>query len=414
MFKFLKIKIYYGWIIVVLSVIITLIIAGTRFSFGVFFKPMANEFNLMRAETASIYSMYMILCIFFTILGGWALDKYGPKIVFFLMGLFTGLSYLLTGMVNSLFNIYLTYSLLFAIGTASFYPVMAANISKWFDKKRGLALGITASGGRSGQAVFAPFSAFLIASYGWRMSFLIIGFVAWLIIIPASMLMKKGPREVGSLPDGGEAATPLREDTWKKPIPAKESLSFSQAIRTRDYWFSAPTWLMTGFSGLLIYTHIVPYATDMNISPMQAATIITVIGGSALLSGIVIGRITDTVGTRIPITTLSLLMSLSLIMLIWSRELWHFYSVAVLFGFCMGGIAVIIALISADIFGNRSLGLIMASLDAVFSIGASIGPFIGGLIYDIYGSYDYAFFMGAVGFLISCFLVSLIKPGHIR
>ena len=80
MVKIIKIKLYYGWVIVILSVIITLIIAGTRFSFGVFVIPLSNEFDFLRTETSSIYSLYMLLCIFFTIMGGWVFDKYGPKI----------------------------------------------------------------------------------------------------------------------------------------------------------------------------------------------------------------------------------------------------------------------------------------------------------------------------------------------
>ena len=91
---FLKFKenLFYGWVIVVIVIFISLILAGTRFSFGVFFKPLAGEFVLTRAATSSLLSVFLLLCAFFTIVGGWALDKYGPRLVFLVMGIFTYLA----------------------------------------------------------------------------------------------------------------------------------------------------------------------------------------------------------------------------------------------------------------------------------------------------------------------------------
>ena len=89
-------KIFYGWVVVAASVVIACVLLGIRFSFGVFFKSLAGEFSLTRAATSSVFSVYMIIFAVFAVVSGWALDKYGPKIVFLLIGLFSGLGMLLT------------------------------------------------------------------------------------------------------------------------------------------------------------------------------------------------------------------------------------------------------------------------------------------------------------------------------
>jgi MFS family permease len=378
-----------------------LILSGARFSFGVFFNPIAEEFDLTRTTTSSIQSVYTGLCIFITFVGGWALDKYGPKVVFFLMGLFTGLSFVLTSFAGSLLHIYFSYSLLFAMGTASYFPVINATISKWFDKKRGIALGIAASGSRSGQAAFAPLSAFLISAFNWRYAYLITGLLTWIIVLPLSRFMKKDPRDIGALPDGAEQHSGTLKSTDKIFTPESKDLTLSQALRKRNYWYMMPMWLFSGVAAMMLLTHIVPHAIDMNISPMKASTIITIIGIVALPSGIFIGRLVDIVGAKIPMIVFSLFWAVAIVNFIWAKELWHFYLIAGIIGFCTSGIAITITTLTVNAFGKGNIGKIMASLDAIHSIGATIGPLVGGLVYDTFGNYNLAFLLAAIGLVIS-------------
>ena len=409
MFPKPKEKLFYGWIIVFFSGFITLILSGTRFSFGIFFKPLANEFDLTRAATSSLFSVYMVLCALVTMAGGWALDRYGPRLVYLLMGLFTGLSLLLTSQVNSSWQLFLSYSLLLSVGTASFFPVMNATVSRWFDQKRGLALGIVASGSRLGQIVFAPFCAFLISHIGWRLAYIVTGLIVWLTIIPISRLMRSDPSEIGALPDGAELKTTVPEEKVEEGDARLSDLSLSQALKTRNYWVFAPVWLFVGFGNLLVWTHIVPYATDANITAIKAATIMSVMGGLALPAGILFGRISDIKGKKTPLIILALLRTGALVGLIWARELWMFYIFAIFYGTSIGGTGVMVAALSVDIFGKRSIGVIMGTLDMVASIGSAIGPFIGGLIYDVNNSYTVAFLIAAFGNIIVALLIALVK-----
>jgi MFS family permease len=298
------------------------------------------------------------------------------------------------------------------MGTAPFFPAVSATISKWFDKKRGLALGIATSGTRSGQAVFAPLAAFLITTFSWRPAYLITGILAWLIVIPLSGFMKKDPRDVGALPDGYEGNPETLNNPGDTDTREIKGLKLSQAIKRRSYWYIMPTWLFVGFASMMVYTHVIPYAIDLNIDPMRASTILTIIGVVALPAGILIGRFVDVTGAKIPLVICCLLLAGALLSFLWVKDLWNFYLVAAVIGLCNAGIAITIVALTVDAFGKRHIGTIMASLDSCHGIGSEIGPLAGGLVFDIYGSYDLAFLFSAVGLVISSLFLLLFKTGR--
>jgi MFS family permease len=139
-------KLFYGWVIVIAALIVSAILLGARQSYGVFFKSIGSDFGLSRAVTSGIFSTYMVFSAGFSVLGGWSLDKFGPKWTVALMGLSTALGLFLTSQMHSVWQLYLTYSFLMGMGTGETYTVVGSFVSRWFHKKRGLALGIVNSG----------------------------------------------------------------------------------------------------------------------------------------------------------------------------------------------------------------------------------------------------------------------------
>ncbi len=404
-----KDKVFYGWVIVIASVIIFCILAGIKYSFGVFFKPLQGEFDLTRVATSSIFSAYTILIGVFAIISGWALDRYGPRLVIALMGLFTGLSLLITSQTSSLWQIFLSYSLLLSMGTAGIIPVLIAVVSKWFDKKRGLALGIASSGIGLGTLVAPPVAAYLISNLDWRMSYVVMGLVAWLVVISLAMLLRKDPGEIGSLPDGAKPSAPSSELMGTEERSQLTGLSLQQASRTRSFWLTLSNWLLFGMSISLILTHLVPYATDVGIPTIQASTIISVIAGVQILSRLLVGRISDRVGRKVPGIICAALGAAALIWLTRSQELWMFYLFATIFGLSWGGMAIVNLTLVSESFGGRSLGVIIGTLEVGFSLGLAIGAALGGFIFDITSSYATAFSIGAAAMLTIGIIITFIK-----
>ena len=385
---------------------------GTRYSFGVFFKSIETEFALTRGATSGVFSIYMLLCCVFAVLGGWALDRYGPKVVVFLMGSFTGLSLLLTSQANSAWQLLVSYGLLLSLGTGAIYAVVNSTASRWFDKKRGFVLGITTSGGGFGAIVMAPFATYLISNFGWRTAFIVMGLIAWLVISSMCLILKKDPGDMGLLPDGvkSEAAQPGPQKKEGKAQLTGPSLL--QASRTSNFWFLGLVWLLLSLDVHLVFVHVVPYAVDMGNSLMDAAIILALIGGTTIPGRLLVGRASDTIGRKAPAIACALLQVGALLWLMWAQELWMLYVFAIAFGFLWGGFGVLTTALIGDVFGMRSIGAIMGMMSAGWALGAASGPAIGGYIFDVSGTYFMAFAAGAVAILIAALLVALVTISY--
>jgi len=402
-------RLFYGWIVVATSFIISALMFGSRYCFGVFFKSLGNEFDLTRTAISSIFSIYMVLCPAFAMLGGWLLDRYGPRVVVFSMGVFSCLSLLLTSQANSLWQLFIAYSLLLAIGTGPGYSVLMTTTSRWFDKRRGLALGITGSGGGLGTIVLAPFAAHLIDSFDWRTAYAVLGLIIGLGIVPLSMLLRKDPAEIGMLPDGAEVPPGRSVVMNSKDNPDGGSLTLAQALRTRNFWFLWIVWLSFSLCVHLVLTHIVPYLTDAGVSTTQAAVVLGLIGSISIPGRLVMGGVSDKIGRKVSAIICALLQIGAMIWLAWARELWMFCFFAIVYGFGFGGFDIPVTALIGDIFGVHSLGAIMGVLVVGWGIGAAIGPTVGGLIFDVTEKYLMAFIIGALAMVMATFFVSMTK-----
>jgi len=408
----IKDRLFYGWVVLAACLVVNAVIFGTRYSFGVFFKSLESEFGLTRAATSGVFSAYMVLCCIFAVLGGWALDRYGPRKVIFLMGIFTGLSLILTGQTHSPWQLFISYSLLLAVGTGAAYAVIMSTISRWFEKKRGFALGIAGSGVGLGTVIMAPLATYLITTFGWRTAFVVVGLIVGLIIVSLSMLLRKDPAAIGALPDGvklepGEALAQGNGDDTRPT-----SFSLLQALGTRNFWFFGGIWFLWSVCVHLVLTHIVPHATDVGISATEASFVLSLIGFILIPARLIGGGVSDRVGRKLSAIICASLQAGAMLWLLRSQELWMFYLFAVVYGFGYGGFDPPVVAMIGDIFGPRSLGVIMGSLVVGWSLGAAVGPIIGGYIFDVSGSYSWAFLMGALAMLVAGLLVALVSPGQ--
>jgi len=403
-------KTYYGWTIAAAGFLLSFFGIGARYSFGVFLKSIETEFSMTRTAASGIFSVYMLLCVFFAILGGWAIDKQGPRKIGLIMGTMTGLSLLLTGKVSASWQLLITYSLFLSLGTGAIYGVVNTTTSRWFVKKRGFVIGITSSGGSVGAIILAPFATYLISTYNWRTAFMVVGLISWIVMISVSVWLKKDPRDMNVFPDGA-----LTEDTDHKgeKMTAQNlthSFTAAQAFRMRQFWLLGLSWLFMSNSIHMIYVHVVPFAVDSGISPLDAAFILSVLGIASILGRLVLGRLSDTIGRKALGVTCGLLHTATLLWLMQSDQLWMMVVFAVIFGSLWGGSGTIITSLVGDIFGTGNLGSIMGLITAGWALGAAIGPAVGGYIFDVWGSYSIAFGAGAAALLISACFIACIKP----
>jgi len=179
----------------------------------------------------------------------------------------------------------------------------------------------------------------------------------------------------------------------------------AKACKMQPFWFLGLSWLSLSLGLHMVFIHVVPYAVDMGIAPMNAAFILSVIGLTNIPGRLISGKLSDAMGTKAVGVSCALIQFGAMLWLIGSSRLWMFYVFAAAYGFLWGGSATVITLLTADIFGMRSLGAIMGMMSGGWAIGAAVGPAIGGYLFDMSGHYSMAFAVGATAlFAAACFM----------
>lgn len=416
----MKQKIFYGWIIAAAGFLLSFFGIGARYSFGVFIKSIEVEFDITRTSASGIFSIYMLLCVFFAVVGGWAIDRYGPRKIGIIMGIFTGLSLLITSMVSEPWQLLISYSLLLSLGTGAMYGVVNTTTSRWFVKKRGFVIGITSSGGGVGAIILAPFATYLISNYSWRTAFIVVGIISLILMIFSALWLVKDPGDMGLSPDNEvpektpEVNSPTdNSDNNVSKLKASNGIpdfTTAQALRMNQYWLLFLSWVFLSLSIHMIYIHVVPYAIDSGITPLDAAFILSLLGIANITGRLSLGKLSDTIGRKKMAVICGVIHSASLLWLMQSDQLWMMYIFAVVFGLLWGGSGTMITSLIGDTFGTGNLGPIMGSITAGWALGAALGPAIGGYIFDTTGLYFYAFGAGATALLASAFFIAFLKP----
>jgi len=400
-----RIPFFYGWIIVAVIIASGFIMMGVNSTFGVFFNSLADEFNMTRASTSAILSVRMVFSAIACLLAGWAIDRYGPRKVFTIMGLFVGLSTVLTGLTTNSWQIYLTYGLLMSLGAGAVYVVITATILHWFERKRGLAIGLTGVGGGIGIAAISPLSASLIGSLGWRGTMFFLGGISWLVMLPAAQLLKRDPGEIGSFADGDPAPDLPETDT----ITKTESLDIRRLLMDINFWAVFFIWLFMAFSMFFVMTHIVPHSVDIGFSEVEAATILSLSGIAQIVGRLISGILSDKISARGIAIVSSALQFAAILSLVWIRELWMLYLYGFINGITFASFGTSITVLIGRIFTLNDIGKVLGILEVGIYVGGAIGPYLGGLIFDTSGSYNLAFVIMSVAVLIRIILVVILR-----
>jgi len=399
-----KPQFFYGYIVVIAALFTMILMFGVYNSFGIFFKPLLTEFGWTRAMTSAAFSLSWIMQGLLAIIMGKLTDRLGPRIVMTICGFFLGLGYLLMSQVGTIWQFYLFYGVIIGLGMAGSWVPLVSLAARWFLKRRGMATGIIISGIGIGTLIGPPLAEFLISIYDWRQSYLILGITVMVLVVSAAQFMKRDPAQIGQ--------TPYGENTVEEQglELATNSLTTKEAIATKQLWLVMGMVFCYGFSLFIIMVHIVPHATEIGISATSAARILAAIGGVSIAGKIVMGFTADRIGSRQSFIIGFILISASLFWLPSIKELWLIYAFAAVFAFGYGGCTVAQPPLVAMLFGLRSHGAIMGIVTFGFASGAAAGPLIAGYIFDISGSYQGAFLLGAVTGIIGLILTTLVTP----
>ena len=196
---------YDGWIVVGASAVIVCIGMGTLFSLGVFLKPMADTMGWSRGAISSVALLNWIAMGLGSFVWGALSDRIGTRGVAVAGGLLLGLGLVLSSQVRALWQLYVTFGFLVGFAVGAFYAPLTSTATKWFTARRGLAVALVSAGIGVGILVIAPLARALISLWDWRVALLVIGDLAWLVIVPIALVIREQPAEVGTAAMGGVA-----------------------------------------------------------------------------------------------------------------------------------------------------------------------------------------------------------------
>ena len=413
---------YYGWWIVIACSMIGLLSGSSRFSFTMFFPTLIDELGWTRATLGFGLTLHMWIYAISVIAVGYFVDTYGARFIMCLGGIIILLGLALTSTMTNVWQFYLYYGVILAVGVAfTFVVPILGTVRKWFIKKAGIALALTNVGGGLAGVLMAIAIPGMIAGFGWRKSWLYLGIILGLaIVMLAGIIIRKNPEAMGLLPDGDTTSydeASAGANSSHDPHDIEELWTVSDAMKTRSFWCFLIGGSISAIPAIGITGHIANWGMDIaraaNVSEAHAIGYIKLgIALSAIfaITGAMFGGpLSDRFGRKLII--LIGLASNALVFLFASgitSLYWVVYS-ALLMGFFGGLIGPAWGAYLGDIFGRHALATIFSLI--VFSMGmvGGTGSVIFGWIHDSSHSYSWAWVLSSVCMTVTFFLYMMTR-----
>lgn len=405
--------IFWGWYVVLGTFLIMVITYGVRYSFGVFVKPMFAEYNWSMTVIQLGASINLIVYAIASILTGRLLDRFAPRGIMLAGILFTAAGLFLASHVKTPLGLYLSYGVLVGAGTAGCGMVVnSVTVAKWFNRYRGLAIGIASMGIGIGTMLMAPLAGFIVKQFGWRSGFLSIGLLMLVvgILVTQTFLGKSGPGQMGLLPDGDLPADGTIPSAFSDSPPAEASLM--PVLKTSQFWILVVCNILSVMTVMMTFNCQIAYAINRGINDIEAAAALGIIGITGSCGKLFFGWFCDRVrDAKYSASTGFIIMAVGMILLYRAQTVGMLYAFALLYGFGYGSLAPVMPYLITDRFDRRVFGSAYGLL--IFfatGVGGSIGPVLGGYIFDTTGSYGPGWLICTAILIIVAILILALKP----
>lgn len=398
---------FYGWWIVLAGSIILSISSGIAFyGHGVILDPLRNAHGWSKGTVSSAITLFFFLNgIVGFIIGRW-MDRFGPK--WFLVGgsVIFGLGLWALNWIDSIPQLFLMYVIM-AVGfcSTSLVPINML-ITRWFIKKRGLAMSITNTGLSVGGVVLVPLASYLIIHLGLDWALPILGGIYMLVIIPMALLfIKQQPSDVGQYPDGEDRqwvdnATQLsRADAGQMRIWTRR-----EAVKTMAFWSIALTFMLALGGQIAYLVHQVSFLGQF-LGPQGAANAVAITASASIVGRLFLGTFVDRCDKRYVTMVCCLIQGLAVLALAFYSHVVLLYLCTFAFGLTMGSLIMMQSLLIGECFGIPSFATVSGAIGLCCMPGAAFGPVIAGVIFDATQSYQGSFILFAMASFVAMGIV---------
>ncbi|HEV8443252.1 MAG TPA: MFS transporter [Steroidobacteraceae bacterium] len=385
----------YRWVIVGLGGLMGCVAVGAMFSLAVFLAPMSAETGWSRAGISFAMTINFIVMAFGSFGWGAASDRWGARLTTLCGAVLLGLALTLASRSSSLMGFQLTYGIGVGLAASAFFAPLIATVAGWFETQRNLAVSLVSAGMGMAPLTLSPLASWLITHHGWRTAMFDIGVLAWVVLIPAALFVRRPPVAGAA---GSEAAP---------SAPAKAEIGRA---------LTSPQFLVLGFTFMLCCAahsgpifHVVSYAMYCGLTSMAAVSVYSVEGLAGLGGRVIIGLLADRYGAKRVLITTLILQAFAIAAYLKVNKLSEFYTLAVIFGVAYGGGMPLYASLAREYFGQHIMGTVFGAATMLSSLGMSLGPVVGGWIFDTYHNYAWLYIASAA-VALGAVLLSLTFP----
>jgi len=418
-----KSRIFYGWFVLAGAFLICAIGYSMRYSFSVFYLEFLNEFGWSRANTAVAFSINLLVYGISSPVVGTLTDRFGPKRVLMFGASLLAAGLLAMSQMNNIWLFYFLFGIVMAVGINSLgFSVHNAYLPNWFIRRRGLVFGLLTAAAGAGNILVGLYQL-LVQSLGWRLAYVVLAVIVIVTVVPVAIfLIRRTPQEMGLLPDGAndrkEGSSAVKKDTDLLIVDREwvtTEWTLAKALITRRFWFIFLSFLCNSFALNLVLAHQPLYLQDIGFSAAFAALIFSLAGFTIMIGGSC-GFISDKMGREATYTLGAIAVAMGVVALILASPSrpWLAYLYTMFWGVSSGILSSTLFSSAADLFSGKHFGSINGLCLLGFGIGGVIGPFLGGYIFDVMGSYTLAFWIVIAAHGLACIFIWTAAPRRAR
>ncbi|HEY3892517.1 MAG TPA: MFS transporter [Bradyrhizobium sp.] len=416
----MRLPFFYGWIIIAVTFVTMAIGVNARTAFSLFFPPIIDEFGWERGVTAGAFSFGFLVSGAASPLIGRMMDRFGPRAVMELgVALMAG-GLLLAPLTTRPWHLYVTIGVMVGAGSICLgYSGQSLFLPNWFNRRRGLAIGLAFAGVGLGSVTLLPWVQHMIEQTGWRTACTAMGVLVLVVLAPINLLLRKRPEDIGLDPDGDAAPLASARPVSNIIDPDWTAIDWTlkRALHTARFW-----WLAAGyFGGLYIWyavqVHQTKYLLDIGFSPSVAVWALGSVSLLGIPGQILLGHVSDRVGREWIWTASCLGFAIcfaALIALARFPTLPLVYLMVVAQGALGYGLTSIMGAVVVEIFQGKHYGSIFGTVMLAALAGGAAGPWLTGILHDLSGSYTMAFGLGIAVSAMSATAIWCAGPGQIR
>lgn len=391
-----KPRIFYGWYMVLASVLTNTIFSAAYFQgFGVLMIPIERTFGWDRWVLSAAMSLRQLESGIVSPVIGFLLDRFSARKLIFWSAVVGGVGFIGLGFTAGIVTFFVFFVVISlgasGVSHAVTWPVL---ISRWFRRNRGFATGLAVTGPIFGSPIVI-LNTQIEAAYGWRVVLFGYGALVLICVTLLSLMVRDRPEPYGLRPDGdpAEESASTENPLGSKPRRPEAGLTLHAVVRTKEFWLFTGYLAGTYIVNSAFQVHMVPYIQqDLGLSAAWAATVMSIVficSGVGRVGG---GYLLDRMDYRIVLAAVAAMMGIGLLYLqvVDVKSFWATLPFALLFGISFGCLVPMRGAVGSIMFGTRTIGGILGVLQGS-SVGAGVvGPLVMGVIFDLNGNYSVA------------------------